>query len=71
MTNSTVPMQCHYPPIWASCIQPELGTYTAKINGHNIHLLIPIVTGKPKYNKDGTLKQPAKTGTAEVKFSFR
>jgi hypothetical protein len=69
--GNTVPMQCHYPPIWATCFQPELGTYAANINGHNIHLLMPVVTGKPKYNNDGTLKKPAKTGTQEVKFSFR
>jgi hypothetical protein len=69
--GNTVPMQCHYPPIWATCLQPELGPYGAKINGHNIHLLIPVVTGKPKYNKDGTLKKAAQTGTHEVKFSFR
>jgi hypothetical protein len=69
--GNTVPMQCHYPPIWATCFQPELGAYAAKINGHNIHLQIPVVTGKPKYNKDGTLKKAAKTGTEEVKFSFR
>jgi hypothetical protein len=69
--GNTVAMQCHYPPVWATCFQPELGPYAAKINGHNIHLLIPVVTGKPKYNKDGTLKKEAKTGTEEVKFSFR
>jgi hypothetical protein len=69
--GNTVAMQCHYPPVWATCIEPQLTTYPAKINGHNIHLLIPVVTGKPKYNKDGTLKQPGKTGTEEVKFSFR
>ena len=69
--GNTVQTQCHYPPIWATCFQPELGAYSAKINGHNIHLLIPVVTGKPKYNKDGTLKKAAKTETEEVKFSFR
>jgi hypothetical protein len=69
--GNTVPMQCHYPPIWATCVQPELGTYAANINGHNIHLLIPVFTGKAKYNNDGTLKKPAKTGIKEVKFSFR
>jgi hypothetical protein len=69
--GNTVPMQCHYPPVWATCFEPQLTTYTAKINGHNIHLLIPVVTGKPKYNKDGSVKKPGKNGTQEVKFSFR
>jgi hypothetical protein len=69
--GNAVPMQCHYAPIWATCFQPELGTYPAKINGHNIHLQVPVLTGKPKYNKDGTVKKPAKTGIQEVKFSFR
>jgi hypothetical protein len=68
--GNSVSMQCHYPPIWATCLQPEPGPYSAKINGHNIHLMIPVVKGKPKYNKDGTLKQPAKSETEEVKFSF-
>ena len=36
---------------WASCVEPQLTTYAAKVNGHNIHLLIPVVKGKPKYNK--------------------
>jgi hypothetical protein len=69
--GNTVSMQCHYPPIWATCTQPELGTYAAKINGHNIHLLIPVIIGKPTYNKDGTVKKPAKEGYEEVKFSFK
>lgn len=69
--GNNVEMQCHYPPIWATCFQPELGRYPAKINGHNIHLLIPVPKGKPKYNKDGTIKEPATVGTEEVKFSFR
>jgi len=69
--GTTVPVQCHYPPVWATCFEPKLTTYAAKINGHNIHLLIPVTTGKPKYNKDGTLKKPGKTGIEEVKFSFR
>jgi hypothetical protein len=69
--GNTVQMQCHYPPVWATCFEPQLTTYPAKINGHNIHLLIPVVTGKPKYNKDGSLKKSGKTGTQEVKFSFR
>jgi hypothetical protein len=69
--GNTVAMQCHYPPIWATCFEPQLTSYAAKINGHNIHLLIPVVKGKPKYNKDGSLKQAGKTGTEEVKFSFR
>jgi hypothetical protein len=68
--GNNVAMQCHTPPVWATCFQPQLGTYAAKINGHNLHLLISVVTGKPKYNKDGTIKKPAKEGTEEVKFSW-
>jgi hypothetical protein len=49
-------MQCHYPPVWATCFEPQL---------------IPVVTGKPKYNKDGSLKKAGKAGTQEVKFTFR
>src|ERR1035437_5002905 len=33
--GNNVEVQCHYPPIWATCFQPELGSYPAKINGHN------------------------------------
>jgi hypothetical protein len=69
--GNKVEMQCHYPPVWATCFQPELGSYAAKINGHNIHILIPVTRGKPKYSKDGTIKQSAKVETEEVKFSFR
>jgi hypothetical protein len=69
--GNTVEMQCHFPPMWAKCIQPELESYSAKINGHNIHLLIPVVKGRPKYNKDGTIKERGKVATEEVKFSFR
>ena len=69
--GNAVPMPCQYPPIWAARFQPELGTYPAKINGHNIHLLVPVVTGKPKYSEDGTVKKHAQTRTQEVKFSFR
>jgi hypothetical protein len=42
--GSTVPMQCHYPPVWATCFEPQLTTYPEKIKGHNIHLLIPVTT---------------------------
>ena len=69
--GNNVQAQCHVPPIWAACIQPELGNYPAKINGHNVHLLIPVQTGRPKYNKDGTINKPAKIENVEVKFSFR
>ena len=69
--GGVVAMQCHFPPVWAKCFEPQLGTYAAKINGHNVHLLIPVTTGKPKYNKDGTVKKEAKVGTEEIKFSFR
>ena len=69
--GNNVEMQCHYPPIWATCFQPELGSYSAKINGHNIHILIPVTKDKPNYNKDGAIKQPAKVETEEVKFSLR
>jgi hypothetical protein len=69
--GNAVKMQCHYPPIWATCLQTELGTYPAKINGHNLHLKVPVVTGKPKYNNDGTLKKPVKTGIQQAKFCCR
>jgi hypothetical protein len=69
--GNNVEAQCHYPPIWATCFQPELGSYPAKINGHNVHLLLPVVKGKPRYTKDGTIKERAKVETEEVKFSFR
>jgi hypothetical protein len=69
--GNNVEMQCHFPPIWATCFQPELGSYKAKINEGNIRLLIPVTKGKPKYNKDGTLKEPARVENEEVKFSFR
>jgi|SRR6185437_714914 len=68
--GNTLSMQCHTPPIWATCFQPNLGNYSAKINGHNVHLLIEVTDGRPKYNKDGTIKKPAKTKIEEVKFSF-
>lgn len=69
--GNNIEVQCHVPPLWAVCFQPELGSYPAKINGHNVHLLLPVITGKPKYNKDGTIKDRAKVETEEVKFSFR
>jgi hypothetical protein len=69
--GNNVGMQCHNPPIEATCFQPSLGTYSAKINSHNIHLIIPVTKGKPKYNEDGTLKEPAKVENEEVEFSFR
>lgn len=73
--GSTAGAQCQLGTwIWSSetsCVQPQLGPYAAKIDKHGLRLLIPIVTGKPEYNKDGTLKKTAKTGTQEVKFSFR
>jgi len=69
--GNTVPMQCHDPPIWATCFPPGPGAYAAKINRDNIHMLVPVVLGKPKYYRDGTLKKPAKSGTQEVKFNFR
>jgi hypothetical protein len=78
--GNAVEMQCHSPvriylshrqvEIPAVCFEPRLGTYQAAINAHNVHLMIP-VTGKPKYNKDGALMQPAKTKLEDVKFSFR
>jgi hypothetical protein len=69
--GNTAPMQCHFPPPWARCFQPQLGTYSAKINNRNIYLMIPQITGKQKYNKDGTLKEAAKTQIVEMKFSFQ
>jgi len=69
--GNNVEVQCHFPPLWATCLQPDLGSYSAKINGHNVHLFIPVVKGRPKYNKDGTIKEHAKVDTEEVKFSFR
>jgi hypothetical protein len=75
--GNAVEMQCHSPVYLGRrqfpvlCFEPRLGTYQAAINEHNIHLMIPATVSKPKYNKDGTLKQPAKTGLEEVKFSFR
>ena len=71
LDGNVVPMQCHRPPIWATCFEPSVGSYKAKINGSNIHLLIPIIKKPPKYNSDGTVKKPAETGIEEVKFSFR
>ena len=69
--GNTVLVQCHDPPIWATCFQPGLGTDAAKINRDNIRMLVPVVLGKPKYYRDGTWKKPAKSGTREVKFNFR
>ena len=69
--GNVVAMQCHIPPIWSVCFQPNLGVYSAKVNGHNIRLMVPVLKGKPKYNKDGTVQKSAKTGMMEVKFSFR
>lgn len=73
--GSTAEAQCQLGTwIWSSetsCVQPQLGSYAAKIDKHGLRLLIPVVTGKPEYSKNGTLQKLAKTGTQEVKFSFR
>jgi hypothetical protein len=67
--GNTVKMQCHYPPVWASCFKPDLGAYPAKIDGRAIHLLYR-TQGKPEYNKDGTIKKPGKIREDWIKFSF-
>ena len=71
--GSTVAVQCHrttsVKSMMTPCQQPEPGTYAAKINDHDIRLLIP-VAGKPQYNKDGSQK-PVKTTVQEVRFSFK
>jgi hypothetical protein len=58
-----------------ACTSTTVAAWSARTAANrtciNIHLLISVVTGKPKYNQDGTVKKPAKSGTEEVKFSFR
>jgi hypothetical protein len=67
--GNEVVMQCHFPPIWASCVEPTLGVYQAKIDKHHIEILFQI-QGRPDYNKDGTAKKPGKVTDRWVKYSF-
>jgi hypothetical protein len=36
--GNEVRMQCHVPPIWATCFKPALGMYEAKIAKHEVRL---------------------------------
>lgn len=67
--GSTVTTQCHYPPVWATCFEPQSGTYDARIDKHSIHLLIPM-QGRPEYNSDGTLKKAGKISETEIKLAI-
>jgi hypothetical protein len=67
--GNEVVMQCHFPPIWASCVEPMLGVYQAKIDKHHIEILFQ-VHGRPDYNKDGTTKKLGKVKDEWVKYSF-
>jgi hypothetical protein len=59
----------HYPPVWATCFEPKVAAYSATIDKHNIHLLIPS-QGRPECNKDGTIKNQGKLSTTEMKIQF-
>jgi hypothetical protein len=67
--GNEVVMQCHFPPIWASCVEPKLGVYQAKIDKHHIEIRFE-VQGRPDYNKDGTIKKQGNVKYEWVKYSF-
>jgi hypothetical protein len=67
--GNEVVMQCHFPPIWASCVEPQLGVYQAKIDKHHIQIRFQ-TQGRPDYNKDGTIKKQGKVKDEWVKYSF-
>jgi len=67
--GNQVTMQCHFPPIWASCVEPKLGVYPAKIDKHHIEIRFQ-AQGRPDYNKDGTIKKEGKIKDEWVKYSF-
>jgi hypothetical protein len=46
-----------------------VAAYSATIDKHNIHLLIPS-QGRPECNKDGTIKNQGKLSTTEMKIQF-
>jgi hypothetical protein len=56
-------------PIWASCVEPKLGLYQAKIDKHHIQIRFQ-AQGRPDYNKDGTIKKEGKVIDEWVKYSF-
>jgi hypothetical protein len=74
--GNEVKMQCHSPvdlvflhPIYVGCFKPEVGSYQAKIDKHEVHLLYH-VQGRPEYNKDGTIKKAGTVKEEWIKFSF-
>jgi hypothetical protein len=67
--GNQVTMQCHSPPIWAICVEPQPGVYQAKIDKHHIEILFQ-TQGRPDYNKDGTIKKQGKIKDEWVKYSF-
>jgi len=72
--GNEVKMQCHFPATAFivyryACFKPELGSYPAQINKHDVLILFH-THGRPAYNKDGSIKKPGKEHEEWIKFSF-
>lgn len=67
--GNEVVMQCHFPPIWATCVEPQVRIYQAKIDKHHIQIWFQ-TQDRPDYTKDGTLKKQGQIKEEWVKYSF-